>query len=470
MEINPHIFRSYDIRGIASNEEDGSDITPIKAELIGKGIGTYLKRNSGKRVVVGRDCRTTGETLMNALIDGLVSVGCEVTNVGMATSPMVYFAVVKKDFDGGIALTASHNPKEYNGFKVVKKNAEGVHGGALKEIFHMINDRMFDEEEGSTEVYQGLFEDYKGYFQTIFKAKRKLKVVIDAGNGMAGAFAPELFRSLGYDVTELFCEVDGTFPNHEANPEHPKNLKKLIKMMKEEDYDLGIGFDGDGDRVNVVDNKGRHYSSDFLLLFLAKDLLGRHPGSKVIFDIKTSQLVDKFIEKYGGQPIIWKTGHANIKEKMKMEGAMLAGEVSGHIFFVEDYYGFDDAMFAAARALQILSGEKASFNELMSEIPPIFTTPEIKLKCDDRDKFRIVEEVKNHFMEKYECLTIDGVRVLFDDNSWGLIRCSNTSPSIVLRFESDKKETFEKIQKEVTKVLRKYKEISLEGTDLAKFL
>lgn len=463
MKINPHIFRAYDIRGIAHATEKFPkvDLSPETVEIIGKGTGTYLQKVSGPNIVAGRDNRNHSPVLHDAFMRGLVEVGCNVTDIGLATSPLMYYAVCKYGFDGGVNITASHNPKEYNGIKVVEKNAHSVCGDELQEILKIIEKKDFTKGKGSF-TGKEVFDDYKKDIAGLVNLQRHLKVVVDAGNGTAGKFAPELLRAIGCEVIELYCALDGNFPNHEANPEELENMQDLIAKVKEMKADIGLGFDGDGDRVGVVDENGHHYSSDYMLLLLARDLLERKPGSKIVFDVKVTQTLIDDIKKHGGEPVMSKTGHSFIESRMKQIGAPLAGEVSGHLFFAEDYYGFDDAFLGAAKLLEILAKSDKKFSELFDDVPHTYTTPEFKAHCPDDRKFEIVKELTDYFTSKYDCITIDGVRINFSPTSWGAVRCSNTSPNLTLRFEADSEEKLREIQKIMVEQLKKYPEVSLD--------
>lgn len=468
------IFRAYDIRGIAIKTEKGEvDLTPELAYFIGKGAGKYLQNNFGKRIVVGRDIRLTSKTLQTALINGLLSIGCEVKNIGEVTSPMVYFATCAMDFDAGIMITASHNPKEYNGVKIVGKNAHSVCGEELQKILELT--KLYANEEEMTEKSSEMFPEtnmkkiheeniFKKYLDDLshrIKISRPLKIAVDAGNGSSGPFLQQILEKFGCEVIHLYCEPDGNFPNHEANPEYERNLKELSRAIKEERADLGFGFDGDGDRIGVMDENGKFYSGDYILMFLAKDLLKRNPGAKVIFDTKASQVAINEVAKAGGQPIISITGHSFIEARIREEKALLGGEISGHLFFAENFYGFDDAIVAMLKVMEIVSKSDKKLSTYFTDIPPVFSTPEIKAHCPDDKKFQIVKEVTEFFVSKYECLTIDGVRVKFDENSWGAVRCSNTTPNLTLRFESPDEKTFKEIQKIFYEQLKKYPEVDV---------
>jgi len=463
MQVNPLIFRAYDIRGIAqaTKEFTSVDLTSESANLIGKGTGTYLQKISGHNLIIARDNRIHSPKLQKAFIEGLLSTGCNVTNIGEVTSPMMYYAVCKYNFDGGVTITASHNPKEYNGVKIVSKSAHSICGDDLQEVLKIINESAFAIGKGEYKD-KDVFEDYKADIAGRVRISKPLKIVIDAGNGVAGKYAPNLFRALGCDVTELYCELDGNFPNHEANPEELENMRDLIAKVTEIGADIGLGFDGDGDRVGVVDEKGHHYSADYLLLLLARDLLSRQAGAKIVFDVKVSQTLIDDINQHGGEPIMSKTGHSFIESKMKEIGALLAGEVSGHLFFAENYYGFDDAFLGAAKLLEILSKSGKTFSHLFDDVPSTYMTPEFKAHTPDDKKFAIVDALVKHFTEHYDCITLDGVRVNFSQKAWGAVRCSNTSPNLTLRFEADSQEKLNEIQALMVDQLRKYPEVSLD--------
>jgi len=485
MKINPLIFRAYDIRGIAQATEKfpNIDLSPETAKLIGKGTGTYLQKISAAtqtagatnsrslNIVIGRDNRLHSPDLQKAFIEGLLETGCNVTNIGISPTPFMYYAVCKYNFDGGINITASHNPKEYNGIKIVAKNAHSICGDELQEILKIIQKGEFAQPEAANEANEKpqykemeVFPEFKEDIKKLVKLARPLKIVVDAGNGTAGKFAPQLLREIGCDVTGLYCELDGNFPNHEANPEELKNMKDLIKKVREIKADMGLAFDGDGDRVGVVDENGHHYSADYLLLLLARDLLTRKPGAKIVFDVKVTQTLIDDIKKHGGEPVMSKTGHSFIEAKMKKIGAPLAGEVSGHMFFGENYFGFDDAFLAAAKLLEIASKHTGTFSSLFNDVPKTFNTPEFKAYCPDEKKFEIVRALTDHFTKIYDCITIDGVRINFSPTSWGAVRCSNTSPNLTLRFEAETPEKLKEIMETMADEISKYPEVSLDWT------
>jgi len=459
MQINPEIFRAYDIRGIADR-----DLTEESIRLIGRGIGTYILRTQGKNVAVGRDNRTHGEKLQRAFIEGLQDAGCNVANLGLTISPMIYWTVCEYGFDGGINITASHNPKEYNGIKVVGKNAHSICGDELQEILQIIQNEDFENTEEEPEYMEkDIFPEYKKALLSKISIEKPLKIVVDAGNGTAGAFAGELFREAGCEVHELYCELDGTFPNHEANPESAENLRDLSDKVVELGADLGIGFDGDGDRVGIVDENGKHYSADYLLILLARDLLERHPGEKIIFDIKTSKIAEQEIRDCGGTPIRYKTGHSFIETKMKEEKSLLAGECSGHMFIGENYFGFDDAFLAALKILEIISKSDSKFSHHFESLPKLVTTPEIKLACPDNKKFEIVDQLVQDFEREHKTIKVDGAFVEFSDTNWGAVRCSNTTPCLTLRFEAENEEKLGEIKNIFAEKLEKHPEIDMSN-------
>ena len=457
-----HIFRAYDIRGIAHKptSDKEPELTPDSIRLIGKGSGTYLKRHYGGNLVVGYDCRISNPELAEAFIEGVLSTGCDVTVLGMVFTPLLYFSVCHFGFDGGAAITASHNPKQYNGVKLVGKAAHSVCGEELQEVLKLIQAEDFEVGQGERKTLDA-FPAYLEKIRSIVKLERPLKVVVDSGNGATGPYVMPFLEALGCSVIPLYTEPDGNFPNHEANPEEEANMKDLADTVKKEAADLGLGFDGDGDRVGMVDESGKHYQADLLLLQVARDLLKRQPEAKVVFDVKVSQVLINDIKKHGGEPIMAKTGHSFIEQKMKEVGAPLAGEISGHLFFGENYYGFDDAFLGAARLLEILSKMNKPFSALFEDVPKTEATPEFKSPCPDDKKFAIVEQIQKNLCAKYPCITLDGVRVNFDEHSWGAVRCSNTSPNLTLRFEALTKERLTEVVQLMLQELEKYPEIDL---------
>ncbi|WP_373501547.1 phosphomannomutase/phosphoglucomutase [Desulfococcus sp.] len=437
--MNPEIFREYDIRGIA-----GKDIAVEEVELLGRGIGTFLIRNGCRKLAVGRDCRVTSDDFAGAMIEGLISTGCQVTDIGVCPTPVLYFSIQNLNQEGGIMVTASHNPKEYNGFKICM-GSDSVHGKDLQAIREIIAAGQFIQGEGTCAAAHHVIPQYQRFVEDNIILSRPLRVGVDAGNGTAGVVAVPILKNLNCEVHELYCEMDGNFPNHEADPTVLGNMKDLIALVREQELDVGIGYDGDGDRIGVVDEKGNIVYGDKLMVLFAREILSRRPGAVFISEVKCSKVMYDDIERRGGRAVMWKTGHSLIKAKMKEERAALAGEMSGHMFFEDRYLGFDDAVYASCRLLEILSATGRRISDLLSDLPHTFTTPEIRVDCPDDRKFRLVEKVTRYFKARYDVIDIDGARILFDDG-WGLVRASNTQPAIVLRFEAMSQARLEEIR------------------------
>jgi phosphomannomutase / phosphoglucomutase len=443
--MNPDIFREYDIRAIA-----GEDITEDEVHLLGKGIGTYLKARGCTRLAVGQDCRLTSDAYAARLIDGLTGAGCDVIDIGVCPTPLLYFSIQFLKQEGGVMVTASHNPKEYNGFKICM-GPDSVHGKDIQEIRQIIDDRAFTEGNG-TRSARNVTDDYQAYIRQNIDLPNPLRVGVDAGNGTGGVVAVPLLKALGCEVHDLYCDMDGTFPNHEADPTVLDNLQDLIALVKEKGLDVGIGYDGDSDRIGVVDEQGRIIYGDKLMILFSREILSRKPGATFISEVKCSQVMYDDITRNGGRAIMWKTGHSLIKSKMRDENAALAGEMSGHMFFEDRYLGYDDAIYASCRLLEILSKTGKRISELLADVPETVTTPEIRVECPDRKKFKVVGKVTDYFRERYRVIDIDGVRVLFDDG-WGLVRASNTQPALVLRFEAMTEEKLSEYRNLVEKVV-----------------
>ncbi|MFW5636515.1 MAG: phosphomannomutase/phosphoglucomutase [Thermodesulfobacteriota bacterium] len=443
--MNPDIFREYDIRGIA-----GEDITEDEVHLLGKGIGAYLKARGCTQLTVGRDCRLTSDAYAGRLIDGLTGAGCDVIDIGVCPTPLLYFSIQFLKQEGGVMVTASHNPKEYNGFKICM-GPDSVHGKDIQEIRQIIDGRAFTEGSGTRSTRE-VTDDYQAYIRQNIDLPNPLRVGVDAGNGTGGVVAVPLLKALGCEVHDLYCEMDGTFPNHEADPTVLHNMQDLIALVKEKGLDVGIGYDGDSDRIGVVDEQGRIIYGDKLMILFSREILSRKPGATFISEVKCSQVMYDDITRNGGRAIMWKTGHSLIKSKMRDENAALAGEMSGHMFFEDRYLGYDDAIYASCRLLEILSKTGKRISELLADVPETVTTPEIRVDCPDRKKFKVVEKVTDYFRERYRVIDIDGVRVLFDDG-WGLVRASNTQPALVLRFEAMTEEKLSEYRNLVEKVV-----------------
>lgn len=426
--MNPEIFREYDIRGIA-----GKDLNEEDVVLLGKGIGAYLLEHGKSNLSVGRDCRITSDSYSEKLIEGLLSTGCNVTDIGVCPTPVLYFSIQHQKQQGAVMVTASHNPPEYNGFKVCI-GADSLHGKELLELRDIINKKSFPPGNGFLSS-SDVLTPYKEFMQKNISISGRLKVGVDAGNGTAGVVAVPVLKNLGCEVHDIYCDMDGTFPNHEADPTVLKNMKDLIALVRNKRLDLGIGYDGDGDRLGVVDEKGNIIFGDQLMIIFSREILSRKPGATFISEVKCSKTMYDDITKHGGRAIMWKTGHSLIKKKMKEEKAELAGEMSGHMFFADRYFGFDDAVYASCRLLEIVSKAGKKISELLSDIPKTYSTPEIRVECPDDKKFTLVKKVTEHFRKLNNIIDIDGVRVLFD-HGWGLVRASNTQPALVLRFEA----------------------------------
>ena len=434
MNIPSSIFKAYDIRGIVETE-----LTPEIVKLIGKAVGSESIEKGERGIVVGRDGRLSGPELSEALISGLIESGCHVVNIGMVPSPVVYFATYTKQASSGVVITGSHNPAEYNGLKIMIAG-ETISAERIQALLTRINENNFSSGSG-TSTSINIDQNYIDTIKSDIKIEKELKIVIDCGNGVAGNIAPQLFEALGVKVTKLFCLVDGRFPNHHPNPSKPENLEDLIQEVKETGSDLGLAFDGDGDRLGLVDNNGQIIWADQQMMLYSKDVLSRNKGAKIIFDVKCTSLLPKFISENGGVPIMSRTGHSFIKQKLKETKAELAGEMSGHIFFKDRWYGFDDALYTGARLLEIISKSGKTCSEIFAEMPVNISTPEININFEKHgQQFEAMEKLSTNINFPSATInTIDGVRVDYE-NCWGLVRASNTTPCLVLRFEADDNE------------------------------
>ncbi|MEL0270617.1 MAG: phosphomannomutase/phosphoglucomutase [Gammaproteobacteria bacterium] len=440
--VSKSIFKAYDIRGIVNE-----DLTIETVVLIGKAIGSESIDRGERGIVVGRDGRTSGPDLMNALVEGIKSTGCHVVKIGMIPTPVLYYATYSKGASSGVMITGSHNPPNYNGFKMMIAG-ETLSGERILNLYDRINNQNFHQGQGTSTTID-IQEDYLNRVTSDISIKRPLKIVVDCGNGVAGHLAPKLFEALGCEVVKLFCHIDGNFPNHHPDPSKLENLNDLIAEIKAEKADLGLAFDGDGDRLGVIDEKGNVIWADRQMILFSRDVIHRNPGAKIVFDVKCSSLLSKDISNQGGRPILSRTGHSFIKAKIKEESALLGGEMSGHIFFNERWYGFDDALYAGARLLEILSSRNESCSEIFSELPDSFNTPEINIHFDKQgDQFDAMEKLKKtaNFNEGV-LTTIDGIRLDYED-CWGLVRPSNTTPCLVLRFEAETEVSLKRIREE----------------------
>lgn len=445
--MNENIFREYDIRGTVNE-----DLTPGVVISLGRAIGTYLKRNGVSDMTLGRDCRLSSESLRNQLCQGLLATGVNVVDIGVCHTPLLYFSLFHIDKNGGVMITGSHNPPEFNGFKVCLGKTT-IYGTEIKALETLIKNNDFETGAGSL-TSLNLLPAYWDRIAADIKLSRKLKVVVDAGNGTGGKAAVPLLRRLGAEVIELYCDMDGRFPHHHPDPTVPAYMQDLIETVLREKADVGIGYDGDADRIGVVDETGSIIWGDHLMILFARDVLHEVPGATFISEVKASQNFYNDINQKGGKAIMWKTGHSLMKAKMKEEHALVAGEVSGHIFFAHRYYGFDDAIYATCRLLEILAKSSASLSHLLSDVPKTWTTPEIRVDCPDDRKFAVIDRIKEIFMETYQIIDIDGARILMP-GGWGLVRASNTQPVLVLRFEADSEKRLAEIRQEVSAVVER---------------
>ncbi len=445
MRVPRSIFRQYDIRGLV-----GAELTPAFAHALGRAFAAYAGERLGRDPVlaVGRDNRPSGTALAAALRAGMTSAGARVIDVGELPTPALYFAVHALNVDGGAQVTGSHNPPEFNGFKMVL-SGESVHGDAIQDLYERITLEQSPSRDGSESADGSVLERYRDAIVSRHQLARPVRVVVDCGNGVGSVIAVSTLRALGAEVIPLFCESDGTFPNHHPDPTVPANLVDLQVEVRRSGAELGIAFDGDADRIGAVDETGRVLFGDQLLVVFGRDAVRRFgPGARVIFDVKCSDLLPAALRDAGAQPEMWKTGHSLIKARMKEQGAVLAGEMSGHMFFAGDWFGFDDALFGAARLLEIVSREPHGLAAHLADLPPTFATPEIRVDCPDDRKFEIVAEATAHFRARYPVNDIDGVRMSFA-KGWGLVRASNTQPILVLRFEATDERSLAEYQREV---------------------
>ena len=445
-EINEAIFREYDIRGIVED-----DLQEDVVERIASAFAAVFVREGKKSIAVGMDGRPSSPLIKDLVAKTLAKYGLDVLDIGLVPSPVMYYAVFKYDMGGGLIITASHNPAEYNGFKALVGH-EAMAGDQVREIFHLANSGQFPPEKRGTVTERDITGDYLDYICNDIKLDKKIKVVADCGNGTGGITAVPLYNRLGADVVELFCEVDGNFPNHHPDPTKVENLKHLIEKVKETGADLGIGFDGDADRIGVVDQNGTVLWGDQLMVIFARDILPANPGRTIISEVKASEVLYEEIKKHGGTPLMWKTGHSLIKKKIVETNAILAGEVSGHIFFNDRWFGFDDAVYAGARLLELLSKTDNTLADIIETLPKVFNTPEIRVDTTEAAKFQIVEQIVAHFKKDYEVIDIDGARIKFP-NGWALVRASNTQPALVVRYEADTQENLDEIKGVVEPVL-----------------
>ncbi|MGF1466969.1 MAG: phosphomannomutase/phosphoglucomutase [Sandaracinaceae bacterium] len=448
MELpNPHVFRAYDIRGDA--ERDFPD--EVVREL-GRALGTFWSRRGARRVAVSRDCRLSSPRIHRALVDGLADTGLSLRDLGVVPTPLMYFAVHHRDLDGGVQVTGSHNPPGDNGFKMMD-GPRTMAGDDIQRLRTLIETNDIDRARGGRLDDLDVLPSYLGFLRSNIRlGPTPVRVAIDAGNGAAGPVAAAALREVGLAPIELLCEPDGRFPVHHPDPSQPENLELLVHTVRREGLDVGIAYDGDGDRVGVIDARGEVVYGDRLLVVLARALLEERPGAAILGEVKCSQTLYDDIAERGGRPILWKTGHSLIKAKMREEGAVLAGEMSGHVFFGDRYYGFDDAVYATLRLLEVLSRAGRPLHELLADLPSTHSTPEIRVPCPDERKFEVVEAARDHFAKTHDVVAVDGARIRFE-GGWGLVRASNTQPVLVLRFEADSEERLRAIRAQVEAVV-----------------
>jgi phosphomannomutase/phosphoglucomutase len=456
-KIERTMFREYDIRGRVTDDE----LNPHSGELIGKGYGTFLAKRKIDDVVVGYDCRLGSEPVKNGFVKGLRSTGRNIVEIGLCLTPMMYWSQYYFKFKGGAMITGSHNPKDWTGFKLASGLSYTLIGDEIREILSYIEKDEFVSGEGSVRE-ESITDAYITDIAGRVNMKKPLRVVVDAGNGTAGAFGPPALRKAGIEVIEQFCDLDPEFPNHHPDPAEPAFVESMGKRVRDEGADVGVGFDGDGDRLGVVDEQGNVIWPDRLMILLSRQVLQKEPGAKIIFDVKSSQALEEDIAAHGGKPIMWKTGHSHIKAKLHEEKAQLAGEMSGHIFFVENYYGFDDGVYAGLRFLEYLSGEDKPLSQIIAETPYYVSTPTINVACPDEKKYDVVEKLTAEFKRDFDrVIDINGARVVFDDG-WALVRASSNLPILVLRFEAKTKERLEELKALFKKYMDKYPEIGKE--------
>lgn len=439
MLLNPLIFREYDVRGVFP-----ADLDDRTVHFLGLGFGSKIVRAGGKKITLGRDVRLSSPHLKEILLGGLIEAGLDVLDLGVIPTPLLYFSIHHYSVDGGVMITGSHNPPEYNGFKL-NVGYDSIYGEEIQQLRRQIEtEDIVRAAKPGRVTNENVIPIYQEHLKKNLMIDQPIRLVLDCGNGCGGLVAPELFRDMGCLVEVLYGEPDGHFPNHHPDPTIPENLTDLIHKTKTLGYDLGIAYDGDADRIGVVDNLGNILWGDQLMVIFSRAILKKNPGAAVIGEVKSSQNLYNDIAQHGGKPIMWKTGHSLIKKKMREEKALLAGEMSGHIFFNDRYFGFDDAIYASGRLIEILCQEARPLAQLLWGLPKVYNSPEIRMECSDEEKFELVAKVKQYFESRYDVIAVDGVRVTFP-SGWGLVRASNTQPAIVMRFEADSPEKLEEI-------------------------
>ena len=454
MNINENVFREYDIRGVVK-----IDFPDSLVKDLGKAFGTYIYKKGGKVISVSGDIRDTSPKLKELFIEGMLSTGITVLDIGIVSTPMNYYSMYHLETDGAVQITGSHNPIEFNGFKFSCKH-ESFYGEQIQGLKKMILKQDFNIGKGKLKT-KNILNDYINMLTSKITIKKKMNIVLDCGNACGCITAPIVLKKLGMNIKEFFCDINPTFPNHHPDPTVDSNLEAIILEIKKGGYDLGIAFDGDADRIVVVDEKGNIIRSDNLMTLFLPEII-TEKNKKIIFDVKCSQSLEKMIVKYGGEPLMWKTGHSLIKDKMKKEKVNFAGEMSGHIFFADDFYGFDDALYVGLRLLKVLDNTNNTLSELTSEIPKYHSTPEMRIECkNDDEKLKITQKAIEYFSKNYDCINIDGVRIKFK-NGWGLVRNSNTQPVIVCRFEANSKKELNKMKDLVLSKLSEFGELKYD--------
>ncbi|HOV90643.1 MAG TPA: phosphomannomutase/phosphoglucomutase [Syntrophorhabdaceae bacterium] len=446
--MNKEIFREYDIRGTVER-----DLIDDVVRNIGRAFATYMHERGKQKASVGRDGRLSSEHLKNLIVEGMIESGIDVTDLGQCPTPLFYFSLFNMDVDGGIMITGSHNPPEFNGFKVAFGKTT-LFGEEIQDIRRIIEAGRFIKGKGTYREYGNIVEDYYRYLRKNIKISKRFKIVVDAGNGVAGAVAVPIMREMGQEVIDIFCNVDGHFPNHFPDPTVEKNVITMKETVLKNKADIGIGYDGDGDRIGVVDNEGNIIWGDYLMIIFARDIFKERQGAYFVSEVKCSKNLFEDIEKHGGKPVMWKAGHSLIKQKMKELNAVLGGEMSGHMFFADRFFGYDDAIYASLRLIEIMEKDGRPVSEFLKDLPKLYSTPEIRIECPDNIKFEVVKRLTDYYRQRYNIIDIDGVRVLLNDG-WGLVRSSNTQPVLVLRFEADTEDALERIKKMVTDDLKK---------------
>jgi phosphomannomutase / phosphoglucomutase len=447
--MNKEIFREYDIRGLVEQ-----DLTDDVVKNIGRALATYMSDRGKISASVARDGRLSSEHFKNLLVEGMVESGLSVVDLGQVPTPLFYFSLFNLGMEGGIMVTGSHNPPEFNGFKVAFGEAT-LFGDEIQDLRKIIEEKRFVHGTGSFREYKNIVDDYYTFLRGNIKLNKKFKVVIDAGNGVGGVVALPILKEMGQEVIDLYCDVDGHFPNHFADPTVEKNLVDLRKTVVETKADVGIGYDGDADRIGIIDNEGNIIWGDYLMIIYARDIFKDKKGAYFVSEVKCSQNLYEDIEKHGGIPIMWKAGHSLIKKKMKEVNAVLGGEMSGHMFFADRFFGYDDAIYASLRFLEIMERDGRPVSEFLKDLPKLYSTPEIRINCPDEIKFDVVKKLTEYYRSKFKIIDIDGVRLVLDDG-WGLVRPSNTGPILVLRFEAKTEEALERIQKMVNEDLDRF--------------